>query len=316
MSFKDIKGHDIQISLLQKEIERGSVAHAYLFVGIDGIGKGLVASTFAKTLNCESRQKDPCDICASCRKIDNKNHPDVFRIIPDEGGKTIKIDTIRALEERISFKPYEANWKVVIIEDAHLMTAEAANSILKTLEEPSPQSVIILTTSNISGIFQTVISRCQIVKFAPLSFDIVENILIKKFGLEKDNARFISRLSNGAVDKKLISEGESIIAWKNGIINEFMDGSFFREDSLMFSSKKADMQEAILVLINWYRDILIHKNGISEDSIINFDRIDDVNRFSMQLSCQDIDERLNNLIDAYLAVGQNVSPKLTIGTLI
>jgi len=232
MSFKDIKGQDNQIAYLKRAIDKKSVAHAYLFSGIDGVGKSLAATNFAKTLNCERNESDSCDVCASCRKIENKNHPDIFRITPDETQKVIKIASIRAMSERLSLRAYEARWKVFIIEDAHLMTEEAANSLLKTLEEPAAQSVIMLTTSNTSGLLETVVSRCQILKFSPLSSEIIENILIKKFGLQKDAASFMSRFLNGGIDKGAIVEGDDFIEWKNTLIDEFMNRSFLKEDRI------------------------------------------------------------------------------------
>lgn len=315
MSFKDIKGQDIPISFLKKAIENNSVAHAYLFVGIDGIGKSLAANTFAKTLNCEKEAQDSCDKCASCRKIDGKNHPDILRITPDETQRSIKINSIRTLGERISLRPYEARRKVYTIEDAHLMTEEAANALLKTLEEPPVNSIFILTTSNISRLFRTIVSRCQVVKFSPLSPEIIENILVKKFGFRQENARFVSRLADGGINKNTVLQGEDFIIWKNRVIDEFMDGSFFEEKSLMFSGSKKELQDAISVLVNWYRDILVYKNGIAENSIINFDKMEEISNLSRNLSCGDIDRRLNILIDSHMAVGQNVNPKLVIGAL-
>jgi len=315
VSFKDIKGQDAPISFLKRAIENNSVAHAYLFIGIDGIGKGLAANTLAKALNCEKEAQNSCDKCVSCRKIDGKNHPDIFRVICDETQRSIKINSIRALGERICLRPYEARRKVYIIEDAHLMTEEAANALLKTLEEPPVNSIFILTTSNISRLFQTIISRCQVVKFSPLSPEIIENILVKKFGFRRENAQFVSRLADGGINKNTVLQGEDFIIWKNRVIDEFMNGSFFEERSLMFSGSKKELQDAISVLVNWYRDILVYKNGIAENSIINFDRMKEISNLSKSLSCGDIDERLNILIDSHMAVGQNVNPKLVIGAL-
>lgn len=316
MSFEDIKDQDIPVSFLKKAIKKNSVAHAYLFVGMDGIGKALSANTFAKALNCEKETGDSCDVCASCRKIDSKNHPDIFRIACEEAHKAIKINAIRELEGKISLRPYEARYKVCIIEDAHLMTAEAANSLLKTLEEPPKDSVLILTTSGLSGLFKTILSRCQVIKFSPLKQGTIANILIKKFGFRKENTELMSRLAGGGINRKAILEGEDFVAWKNQVIDEFMDGSFFERGSLMFSSSRKEFQEILHILLNWHRDMIIYKNGLDKDTIINFDRVSDVERFSGGLSHDKIEERLNSLMDAYVASGQNVNQKLIIGALV
>jgi len=315
MSFKDIKDQDIPVSFLKKAIKKDSVAHAYLFVGTDGIGKAFTANTFAKALNCEKENGDSCDVCASCRKIDSKNHPDIFRITCEDAHKAIKINSIRDLEDKISLRPYEARCKVCIIEDAHLMTAEAANSLLKTLEEPPKGSVLILTASGLSGLFRTILSRCQVIKFAPLKRQTIANILIKKFGFRKEDAELASRLSGGGMQRKAIGEGENFVAWKNQVIDEFMDGSFFEEGSLMFSSPRKEFQQILNSLLNWHRDMIIYKNAPDKNTIINFDRVSDVKRFSDGLSHDEIEERLSSLMDAYAASGQNVNQKLIIGAL-
>lgn len=315
MAFKEIKGQETPVSFIKTAIGRDTVAHAYLFAGIDGIGKVSTAVTFAKALNCRQENGDSCDICPSCRKIGSNNHPDVLRIAPDEVQATIKISSIRVIEQKVSLRPYEAKKKVCVIEDAHLMTAEASNSLLKTLEEPPPDSVFILTTSNISGLFGTIVSRCQVIKFSPLSCQTVEDILVKKFGFRKETAQFIARLSNGSINKKMVLQGEDFISWKNRLIDEFMDGSFLEEGSAMFSGSRKDLGGVLLVLVNWYRDILVYKNGSGNEAIINFDRVDEIRRLSRGLSYDAIDERLNELVGAHVAVGQKVNAKLIIGAL-
>lgn len=316
MSFSAIKGQEVQISFLKRAIENSTLAHAYLFAGMDGVGKKLAAATVAKAVNCETGRADSCDICDSCRKIDNKNHPDVFWVAPEGAAGVIKIEAIRNIIERVSFRPYEARYKVCIIEDAHLMKAEAENCLLKTLEEPPQNTVFILTTSNISGIFKTIISRCQIIKFSPLTLDIIEGILINKFGFQKDNARFVARLSGGCMNKKMILDGANFISWKNRIIDEFMKGSFFDEESPFFSDDKKEFRDIIFVLINWYRDLLLYKNGSHESLIVNFDRMRELEYYSERFSYEGIDTKLFDLINAYLAASQNVNPKLIIGALI
>jgi DNA polymerase-3 subunit delta' len=315
MSFKEIKGQELAVSFLKNAIAHGTVAHAYLFAGIPGVGKRLSATTFAKALNCEQNAGDACDVCASCRKIENKNHPDVVRIMPEGSQGVIKIGAIRMLTNRIALRPYEARWKVYIIEEAQSMTEEAENCLLKTLEEPPGQAVLIATTSHVTGLLPTIVSRCQAVRFAPLSSEVIETILIKKFGFHKQNARCIAHLSQGGMHKKAIVEGEAFIAWKNRLIDEYMNGSFFEEESTMISCARSELKEALAILINWCRDLLVYKHGVDQDALINVDRIKELDRFSKQDSYTELDRRLHALMDAYVAVGQNVNPKLIIGAL-
>lgn len=145
---------------------KGRPAHAYLFVGYDDAGGASVAFTVAKALNCcrDAPHEAPCGTCPACRKIESGNHPDVKFVRPD--GNFLKINQIREIKRGTSYKPYEGRWKIWIIEDSDKMTEEAANSLLKVLEEPPGDTVIILLSSNPSALLPTVVSRCQIVHLA------------------------------------------------------------------------------------------------------------------------------------------------------
>ena len=171
MSFSDIKGQDTAVSSLKNAIRNNRLAHAYIFAGPEGCGRSLLARNFAKVLNCEKEKDDACDSCASCKKINKDVHPDVKWLNKDGKSSQIKIDQIRRLEKQIALKPYEAKYKVFIIKDASFMTVEAANSFLKTLEEPPPNSVLILIAERPRDLFATIVSRCQLIRIKPLSVE-------------------------------------------------------------------------------------------------------------------------------------------------
>ncbi len=163
MKFDQIPGQKRAKRMLIGAIKNKRVANAYIFLGPERSDLSAAAIAFACALNCEISGKDPCDECPSCKKIDKGIHPDVFTLRPD--GRSIKIDQIRELITYTRFGPQAGKWKVCIIEDAHAMTPEAANSFLKTLEEPLSNIVFILLTGTLTSMPQTVISRCQQVLF-------------------------------------------------------------------------------------------------------------------------------------------------------
>lgn len=197
MALKDIIGQDKAVSILLRTFSRGRMPSAYLFAGESGIGKKFTAVNFAKVINCEktagSRQpavssrgdnektsvddrlSDCCDECSSCKKTDAKTHPDFLMVIPEKG--EIRINEIRAVEEALSFKPYEGRRKIVIIDDADAMNQSAANAFLKTLEEPPDESLLMLVTSNPDRLPETIRSRCSRVNFTPLSAEACERVL-------------------------------------------------------------------------------------------------------------------------------------------
>ena len=173
MSFENIFGNDEIKNLLETSIKSGNLVHSYMFVGNSGIGKKLFATEFAKIILCENND-EACDTCSSCVKFNSGNHPD-FTIIDSEDGKNIKIEQVRNLQEQIAEKPIISNKKVYIINNSDLMTTEAQNCLLKTLEEPPEYAVLILVLSNESKLLNTIKSRCTKISFKNLSKEELSN---------------------------------------------------------------------------------------------------------------------------------------------
>jgi len=169
-------GHQRIWNMLTRSASKNRLAHSYLFCGSSGAGKMTLAKEFVKWLFCEkirlekSSDREPCGICRSCQEIEKNNHPDLLVVSADQEKKSteIGISRIRDLQHQLLFYPYKSSLKVVIIEEAHNLTREAANAFLKTLEEPSSQSLIILTSSAWDSILPTILSRCQLIKFLPV----------------------------------------------------------------------------------------------------------------------------------------------------
>lgn len=177
-------GNEKILKLLQKSIVNNKVAHGYLFCGTDGIGKKLFALHFAKMLNCEDSTNIPCEHCKQCTKISKGLHPDI-KLIQTET-KFIKIETIKELSIFSQSQPFEGKFKVAIIDDAHKMNLAASNALLKTLEEPSRHTIIILITSNPKSLLPTIASRSVKISFSPLNDETLTKILIDKgFAIEK-----------------------------------------------------------------------------------------------------------------------------------
>ena len=148
---------------LKEALKAGFISHAYIFLG-DGEKISREAMDLSRTVNCKNRDLAPCGYCDSCRKIKNGVHPDIFEIFPE--GASVKIDQVRKIIESYADKPLEAAKKVYIIHEAHTMTPQAQNALLKTLEEPVTQSIIIVLADNLKQLLPTVVSRCQVIDFS------------------------------------------------------------------------------------------------------------------------------------------------------
>ena len=212
MSAKSCLGHELQKDILLNSKKENRVSHSYIFSGKEGIGKKLLALEFAKILNCSNaniKEWAGCK-CNSCSKIDRLIHPDVMLYEFSEE-KNIKIDDIRKeIEPKIYLSPFEGNFKVFIIDNAERMNINAQNAFLKTLEEPPPYSIIILLTSSIDLIINTIKSRCQIVNFQPLSDEIVKEVLNWNNELDSNEIDYAIKVSNGSIKKAIESSKESI----------------------------------------------------------------------------------------------------------
>jgi DNA polymerase-3 subunit delta' len=202
MGFADIIGHEKQIEMLKRAIGSGRLAHAYLFVGPDGIGKRLVALNLAKALHCEKSSSEPCDDCSSCRKIDRGHHIDVQVFAPKGLSRQLKVEQVEQFTGQVNLKPFEGNRKVFILIDADRANMSFQNKILKALEEPPDETLIILVTSNPDGLLPTIRSRCQVMNFSPLSVEAVEGFLVGS-GVDADDARVAATLSQGQMSKAL-----------------------------------------------------------------------------------------------------------------
>jgi len=224
--FENILGQKKVKKIISSQIISGKTAHAYIFMGGEGVGKRLTAVEFAKIMNCtvndftEKMYIDACGECISCRKIAKNIHPDIHFIDFTrqaelenddlEKQKTLRIETIRYMQKKVSTKIYEGKWKFFIIEPAEKMNTAAANSLLKTLEEPPENTIIILIARHKETIPQTVISRTQIMFFQPLENTEISSWLGLNYSMSDEEVQNIAELSGGSVENaKRLADGKS-----------------------------------------------------------------------------------------------------------
>ena len=210
--WEQIQGHDREINLLRSVIDKGRLAHAYLFYGPRGIGKSKTAHAFASALNCAQA----CGTCVSCRGVQNQTHPDFIYIEP-EGAHGILLDQITTLIKRVKLKAHAGNYRVIIIDEAHRLGLEAANALLKTLEEPPQRVVFVLVAHDMSRVLSTISSRCQRVRFGSISKEIASDILVKDHKISKDKAELAVALSGGIIGEALEMASSGLLGARNDI---------------------------------------------------------------------------------------------------
>ena len=260
MNFDNIIGNDNIKVLLDNLIKTNSLVHSYMFIGIDGIGKVLFANNFAKMILCQNEPK-ACNSCSSCIKFDSKNHPD-FMQIDSEDGKSIKINQIRLLQEKISEKPIISNKKVYIINSSDLMTVEAQNCLLKTLEEPPEYAVIILVLSNENKLLSTIKSRCTKIAFQKLT-----NNELMKYANSNNLELNSSLLSvcDGSISK-LLNLQTNIESYNllDDIIASFSNDNIidiWNKSEILYKSK-----DNIIQLLEYFNNVFLEKLKNTKDT--------------------------------------------------
>ena len=329
MSFSDIIGQEIAVKLLGNSLKHGRVPHAYLFIGPRGIGKRLAAINLAKALNCDGSAEIPCDRCVSCEKIDASIHPDVKYIYPTGPSLSITIDNIRELRTQISFKTYEGKKKAYIIVEAENMTIQAANCLLKTLEEPPENSVLILTSTDSHLLLQTIVSRCQAVPFNRIELHKIESFLVERHRVDKSLAHFIANLSQGSLGEALKLKDDTQISLVKGKLMDMLSrlknediltlvGEFNKEVLNNDNGERGrDVREyrnklhmSLDMLTTCFRDIAILKQAEEQVPLINLDIREDLKQLENKFSLSQIGEFLNTITDMKMYVRNNVSPQL------
>src|SRR5262249_3252936 len=223
--FSKLIGNEDVKDTLRKLLAGGRLPGSLLFTGEEGIGKKLFALKLAKALNCRNRSGvEACDECSSCKRIANSNfppfsdaddnkermiwseHADIAMVRPYK--EIIRVKPMRELEREANFRPFEGAKRVFIVEDAHYMNEQAANALLKTLEEPPETSHLILTTTNPMALLATIRSRCQTIRFAPIPAFEIEQFLIQQDNSPADDAKLLGRTSRGSLGRALAADAD------------------------------------------------------------------------------------------------------------
>ena len=233
------------------------LAHAYLFSGPDGVGKATMARGMAASLFCtETSTLDPCGYCPGCRQFGSGNHPDFLHIEPD--GVSIKIDQIRALKKQLAFSPFAGGMRVVLIEEAQTMRREAGNSLLKLLEEPPPDNLFLLIASDAEPILPTIVSRCQVVAFAPLAHDLAAEIIGRlKPELGYQESLMLAKLSGGCPGRALTMEAGDVLSLRDQIVAGLLEGRWSGaravEEALFLAREMADLKSGLELVFDLLR---------------------------------------------------------------
>jgi DNA polymerase-3 subunit delta' len=311
--FADIRGHERAIGFLRRGWKARRLAHAFVFTGPAGIGKGLVARALALGLHCDTAPFDACGSCAACRTITAGTHPDV-RVVagPAEDRRDISIEQVRDLQRELGFRSLSPHPKIGIIDDAHLLTLQAQNALLKTLEEPNGESVLILVAVQASALAPTILSRCQRLAFSPLpTADVVA--ILAGHGRTRDEAAALAGYATGSPGRALLLDPEFFGRRRRELLGALagLRGASFKklaDFAQTLAGEDKDPAAVLALIASWHRDALRRAVLGADAELQNADLAD-------ALGTPRIGPSLRNLESTYAtirAIRQNANRNLTL----
>jgi len=312
-------GQEKTLSLLDYGLKTDAIAHAYLLVGPRHVGKGTLAINLAQALNCDGPEL-PCGECHACQRIREGKHADVISIGLDSGTE-IGIDDIRGLQHSANLPPYEGKCKVFIIDGAEYLSTEAANALLKILEEPPPRVVWLLLAAEEERLLPTIISRCQRLELKPVSSERVQEVLVNSYNVDDDKAKLLTRLCHGRpgwalsalADSDMLEQRSQRIDRLASLLTVGIEQRFAYAQELagQFSQDRKAGSEIAELWVDWWRDLMLIKGGC-QGAITNVDFDKVLKEQARVLSMSQIKESLANLGLLQEAISKNVNPRLAL----
>ncbi len=311
-SIPKLIGHEWVIDLFRRQRFQNQLPQSVLFVGLPSVGKSSVARYLARLVNCTA-PTPPCDTCSSCRKIIAENHPDV--IIFDDENTPLKIETIRDIQRAVSLSPIEGTYHVVIFCNFERATTSAANALLKTLEEPPPNAIIMLTAPDSELLLPTIVSRCQPYKLRPLPTAQIGEALQTVWHLPEEQATLLTRLAAGRLGWAIRTlHDEQLLARREQRLGDFLWLFTANRTERMryaheLSQDSAILRETLLFWITLTRDFLLLR-ATCQTPITNLDWADKLQPFVGKLTLQQLQQLTTRLRDTLIRLDYNVNPRL------
>ena len=322
MGFKEIVGHEDIIAHFKSSIETGNVGHAYIISGDAGSGKKALAYAFADTLECEAGGTEPCGNCQSCLQISTGNYPDIITVT-HEKPNLISVDEVREqLVNTVDVKPYKGKYKIYVIPDAELLNVQAQNAILKTIEEPPAYAVILLLTTNLDKLLETVQSRCLKLQTKPIRERDVLAYLMNVMGLTKEKAYFCLDFAQGNLGKAIkLAGNEEYAEIVDSVVNVLthigdMDVETLGKAVKDIEQFKMSMNDYMDLMMMWYRDAMMIKITGNVDKILFKNEFSTLKKQSGKLTFKSIEDKIDAIAKAEQRLLANANFEVTIELLL
>lgn len=329
MLFDTVQGQAPAIATLRNALGQDRVAHAYLFIGPAGVGKKKTAFTLAQAILCREQPKEGCGACAACASVVAGTHPDLLVVAPESGKQSVVIDQVRELQRLLSLKPVFGGKKIAILDEAHQLTTQAQSALLKIVEEPLGDALLILLTVNSATLSRPLLSRCQQVRFSSLSLPLVEKLLIQEHGKDPVPARALALHSRGSVGRALALDPEVFTEERKYVEEElqkigkasFPDLSRFAEwlvaDRVRKSAAAEEREgrstgDRLELVLSWYEEVL-RCAVLGEGGVVrHHEALSAVSQSATMLGVSGALRQLAIVYDTIQAFGRNANKQLAV----
>lgn len=315
--FHDIYGQEAIKEHLTNAIRTGKISHAYIIHGEKSSGKEFIAKIFARTLQCEKGQEEPCEECHSCRQALSDNHPDIIRVTHEKPG-SIGVEDIRSqVNNDIAIKPYSGPYKIYIINESEKMTVQAQNALLKTLEEPPAYGVILLLTANADALLPTIASRCVRLDMKPVRDDVVRKYLMEELKVPDYKANVCVAFARGNIGRaKLLASSEDFDKVKEEAVTLLKYIHELEISEIVAAIKrigeyKLDVTDYLDLFTIWFRDVLLFKATNDANHLIFKEEIKYIRKEADRTSYEGLETILDALEKAKRRISANVNLDLT-----
>ncbi len=326
-----IIGHSNIVSYLQNSLNNLKLAHAYLFVGPDHVGKTAVAGYFINSLVCQNLELEalavPCHECQSCRQAVSGNHPDIYWLARELNEKTdklkknISIEQVRQLQNKLSLRSFLNSYKIAVVSEAQTLSLEAANSLLKVLEEPADRNILLLLATDVSSLPQTIVSRCRVIRFRPVADQEIFDYLISS-SVERKKAKVLTALAFGrpglalnySANHDAYTDFQETVRHFVNLIDRDINSRFKMVGELL--NNDIDLiKENLLIWSKALRDLLLIKSNLP-NLVSNPVMISDLEKLAKNFRVMHIKAMISEISLAKKYLDSNVSPKLTLENLV
>lgn len=312
-SFKDVVGHKDILKYISNAVENNRVSHAYILNGERGSGKKMLANLFAMTLLCETGDNEPCGKCHSCKQAESGNHPDIIRVT-HEKPNGISVDDIRTqVNNTVDIKPYQGPYKVYIIPQADMMTPQAQNAILKTIEEPPSYAVFLLLTENAETLLPTINSRCVMLKLRNIKDTLIKKYLMENLEIPDYKADMCTAFAQGNMGRAImLANSDHFNEIREEAVQLLKHISEMELNEIVAAVKnisvyKLEITDYLDIIMIWYRDVLLYKATKEIDKVVFKDQLQSIKEQARKSSYEGIELILESLEKAKARLKANVN---------